>query len=102
MEIERKYFENGVIKKEVILGTKFGQPFKLIKLYNSSGEILQVMEKPNLKLMAPSLHVSGAHVVYTNPSQNHIENFNSPLGIQRPEDEETFSTSIISAFIPSV
>ena len=101
MVIKRKFFEDGAIRKEVMPGTKFGQPFKLVNLYDEYRTPTQSFEKPNFKLMTdPKLHVSGAHVLHQYPEQNHIENFNSTLGIERPKPGEIFQPSIISGFIP--
>ena len=95
------FFENGAIKEIKISGEKFGQSFYLIKTFNQDESIQQIMEKPNLRIIDPSVHVSGSHIMPGNPIQNHIDHFNSEVSIERPPIGEVFPVSIMNAFIPS-
>jgi antitoxin component YwqK of YwqJK toxin-antitoxin module len=48
-----KCYPNGKKRKEVTKMIKNGNDFRLITNYDASGNILSVMEKPNLKDMNP-------------------------------------------------
>lgn len=93
------FFETGAIKEIKISGEKFGHPFYLITTFNQDGSIQQIMEKPNLKLIDPTIHVSGSHIILGNPLQNHIDHYNTERAIERPPIGETFPITITSAFI---
>ena len=71
-----KFYRNGNPKKEVHNMIKNGNDFKLITSYNPDGDILSVMEKPNLKNVNPAILASGAHV-FVNPEHNHCDFFQS-------------------------
>jgi len=96
---ERTFFGDGTIKGIKTPGEKFGQPFYLITIFNQDGKIQQIMEKPNLKLINPLIHVSGSHIMPANPEQNHIDHFNWKPTIERPKSG-IFTIDIMSAFIP--
>ena len=76
MNKEAKCYPNGKKKKEVHNMIKNGNDFKLITSYNPDGDILSVMEKPNLKNVNPAILASGAHV-FVNPEHNHCDFFQS-------------------------
>jgi hypothetical protein len=56
---------------------KNGIPFYLLIEHGEDGNIKQLFEKPNYKLMninnRDSLLVSGAHIIPFNPERNHVD-----------------------------
>ena len=69
-----KQYPNGQKKKEVQDIVKNGHNFKLITSYDEIGNVVSLMEKPNIHKIGSSLTVSGAHVL-ANSEQNHCDFF---------------------------
>lgn len=87
MKIETKYYPDGTKKKEIIPMLKNGDDFRLVIRYLPTGNILDVMERPNMGVISPEKLVSGAHIVATNPEQNHCDFFFGNLKyIERPKE----------------
>jgi len=87
-----KFYRNGKKKKEVHNIIKNGNDFKLIVKYNSDGNIDNLMEKPNLKILNPDILASGAHV-FVNPEHNHCDFFQSGALIFKEYPEIRGSTN---------
>jgi len=76
MNKQVKCYPNGRKRKEITKMIKNGNDFRLITNYDVSGNILSVMEKPNLREMNPAILASGAHV-FVNLEHNHCDFFQS-------------------------
>lgn len=81
-------------KKEIFNIVKNGLDFKLIVSRGKNGNILNVMEKPNVRTWTQSdfnIATSGAHV-FANPEFNHCDFFQSGALVFREYPEVRGST----------
>jgi len=76
MNKQLKCCSGGKKKKEVTKMIKNGNDFRLITNYDTNGNILSIMEKPNLRNINPTILASGAHV-FVNSEHNHCNFFQS-------------------------
>ena len=71
-------FEKKEGKREIYKATLCDLPYHIIVKKDEQGNILQIMEKPDIKLILaiePTANLSGAHVILGNPTQSHYDNW---------------------------
>ena len=64
-----------MIKKEEFDSENNGIPFKTIIKMKDDGKIIDVMDRPNKKLVSKDLHTSGLHIFADRPEENHYDHF---------------------------